>query len=423
MHRGIDEDPLETEYYDWLGVKPDATAADIKKRYYVLALKYHPDKNPSPEAAEKACIISHPAPFHVMQCFKQISDAYHVLSDPQKRKHYNEFGAKKGDEGIAVDPADFFNQVFGLDRFADMIGELNIISELTSVLNEQQGEGEPAESSPKEDNATDSDRKSNAGPAGGTSTAVGLHSGGSINEAASPTSVKKHDTKAEKKRLKEEMAKKEEEHRRKNEERIQKLTEKLRYKLEAFTDVYHAQGKKVAEEQWRRQVNSEASDLRQEALGADLLNTIGHIYSFKAQKYIERQEFMGGFKNVLASVKEKGQIIGGTYNVIKAAMDWQRACQELQESEKKEIDEEERKIIEERVMKHGMRAMWMVGKLEIEGVLREVCDRVLYDKLVTKPVRLQRAHALQIMGDIFKAVEKDPNVENPLFPFDFTSPQ
>ncbi|KAI0525543.1 hypothetical protein F5B22DRAFT_346365 [Xylaria bambusicola] len=68
----------ETKLYDQLGVKPDATQDEIKKAYRKAALKYHPDKNKdNPNAAEK---------------FKECSQAYEILSDPEKRKIYDQYG-------------------------------------------------------------------------------------------------------------------------------------------------------------------------------------------------------------------------------------------------------------------------------------------------------------------------------------------
>ncbi len=65
------------DYYEVLEVKKDATKQGIKKAYRKLALKYHPDRNKSPEAEEK---------------FKEISEAYAVLSDDEKRSQYDKFG-------------------------------------------------------------------------------------------------------------------------------------------------------------------------------------------------------------------------------------------------------------------------------------------------------------------------------------------
>lgn len=67
------------EYYQILGVAKTATADEIKKAYRKLALKYHPDKNPDDKAAEEK--------------FKELSEAYAVLSDPEKRQQYDTFGS------------------------------------------------------------------------------------------------------------------------------------------------------------------------------------------------------------------------------------------------------------------------------------------------------------------------------------------
>ncbi len=66
------------DYYKTLGVPRDASAADIKNAYRKLAMQYHPDRNPGDKAAEEK--------------FKEINEAYQVLSDPTKRERYDQVG-------------------------------------------------------------------------------------------------------------------------------------------------------------------------------------------------------------------------------------------------------------------------------------------------------------------------------------------
>lgn len=65
------------DYYEILGIKKGASEDDIKKAYRKQALRYHPDKNKSPGAEEK---------------FKEIAEAYDVLSEPKKKDIYDRFG-------------------------------------------------------------------------------------------------------------------------------------------------------------------------------------------------------------------------------------------------------------------------------------------------------------------------------------------
>ena len=100
------------DYYEVLGVEKNADEAAIKKAYRVLAKKYHPDMNPGDAEAEKK--------------FKEASEAYAVLSDPDKRKQYDQFGHAAFDQGVGgAGGFDFsgmdFSDIFG-DIFGDFFG-------------------------------------------------------------------------------------------------------------------------------------------------------------------------------------------------------------------------------------------------------------------------------------------------------------
>lgn len=104
------------DYYEVLGVSRDADDAALKKAYRQLAKKYHPDTNPGDKEAEAK--------------FKEASEAYAVLSDPEKRRQYDQFGHSAFENGGAggggfdySNMSDIFSDIFGGgDIFGDLFG-------------------------------------------------------------------------------------------------------------------------------------------------------------------------------------------------------------------------------------------------------------------------------------------------------------
>ncbi|MCC8138178.1 MAG: molecular chaperone DnaJ [Clostridiales bacterium] len=98
------------DYYEVLGVDKNADDATLKKAYRALAKKYHPDMNPGDAEAEKK--------------FKEASEAYAILSDPEKRRQYDQFGHAAFEGGAGGGGFDFSNFDFGDmgDIFGDFFG-------------------------------------------------------------------------------------------------------------------------------------------------------------------------------------------------------------------------------------------------------------------------------------------------------------
>ena len=102
------------DYYEVLGVPKNADEEALKKAYRKLAKKYHPDMNPGDEAAAEK--------------FKEASEAYAILSDPQKRQQYDQFGHAAFEQGGGFDASGFdFSDIFGGmggmgDIFSDLFG-------------------------------------------------------------------------------------------------------------------------------------------------------------------------------------------------------------------------------------------------------------------------------------------------------------
>jgi curved DNA-binding protein len=114
------------DYYEVLGVKKDSSAQDIKKVYRKLAMKYHPDRNKGDKEAEEK--------------FKKISEAYAVLSDPEKRKQYDTFGDSGFQQRYSQE--DIFR---GFD-LGDILKEFGLGGGMRGGFRASSGQGSPFES-------------------------------------------------------------------------------------------------------------------------------------------------------------------------------------------------------------------------------------------------------------------------------------
>ncbi|KAG9312538.1 DnaJ-domain-containing protein [Chiua virens] len=358
---GTQEKPLETGYYDLLGVPIDATTEDIKKAYRRLAIKHHPDKNPEDPHAEER--------------FKEIAIAYQTLSDPVLRKKYNEFGPKESaPEGGFVDPEEVFGAIFGGERFLPIIGHISLAHDMKTALQEaDEAEGE---------------------------------SGKEV----------KRDAKGKEIISEEEKARKEEKERKANAEkaearaeRIRKLVENLDRKLSIFTESAIGPDDSDVSQSWRTICQLEADELRNESYGVELLHAIGFVYVSKAKHFLATSQTFFGVGGWLHNVQGKYHVFSETVSTLRSAIELKSVFDQIQAAEKAgNLSPEEKKRLEEQAAEKGLQALFKGTKLEIESVLRETCDRVLEDPTVPRSKATLRAVALQILGEAYVVVRKDP---------------
>lgn len=97
------------DYYEVLGVDKSASADEIKKAYRKMAIKYHPDKNPGDKEAEEK--------------FKEAAEAYDVLSNPEKKQRYDQFG-HAGMSGTAAGGGGFGGGGFSMEDIFSQFGDI-----------------------------------------------------------------------------------------------------------------------------------------------------------------------------------------------------------------------------------------------------------------------------------------------------------
>ncbi|KAL0065201.1 DnaJ-like protein [Marasmius tenuissimus] len=447
--------PVETEYYDLLGVPVDADDSALKKAYRKQAMKYHPDKNPSADAEEK---------------FKEISKAYQVLSDPNLRTVYDKNGKSMVDKegGVNIeDAAGFFANVFGGERFVDYVGEISIMKDMTTAATtmmtdeekeelEKQLNGEgpstpsvagaPQPSTTVETPPTTTS-EAQSPPAGGAApdspptlparpeapsnpshqSSLVVHgekestspppSPGSQTKESKEKEREKERERIEKEReaarkRKEKLREQEKERRKVMEARVATLTQKMIERLRPFVEARHPGDKDDPETiAFEARMRREADDLKLESFGVELLHTIGNVYMMKATSFLKSRKFLG-IPGFFSRLKEKGTLAKDVWGVIGSALSVRDMMLEMEKLQAKgELGEEELRALEMDVTGKIMLASWRGARLEVIQVLREVVDIVLREPGTSDAVLVNRAKGLLLIGAIFKSTVPDESDE------------
>jgi curved DNA-binding protein CbpA len=440
---GTDVAPLDKTYYNILNVAPTATASEIKKAYYSLSLQYHPDRTQNLNDITRR---------EYSERFKLISQAYTILSDPEKRTLYNRYGKDErlignGSAGINLedfDTEEFFRLMFGGEQFMKIIGEFELAKSFKHAISEV------------------------------------------IKDSESKGTEETREQKEEKMRKRLAYA---EERTQAREERVKQLSINLTYKLSVFTESIPVNATDV---QYNEALNNftqitrlDIPNLLSAPYGDHLLHAIGYIYASKAKLWLNKldsqeghfgKRVLGFGKHMQSSWKERVHVVKETVKTVKCAVEWGQSMSKLAQVVDEEaaaasedgkdgqfpfqhhaghleyegfvpsestasassasspppppptssattskhlrhrksaqppvpLTEEQKRKLEADTAAKSMEALWRATKLEIESIERDVCDQVLGDPLAQRETRRRRCIALLIMGDLWQEARGNP---------------
>ncbi|KAH0597595.1 hypothetical protein MHUMG1_04974 [Metarhizium humberi] len=464
---------VDTAYYDTLGVQPTATELQIKKAYRKLAIVHHPDKNPNdPAAHEKFQEIG--------EAYQVLSDtelrkAYDKFG--KDRAKPQEGFTDPAEFFTSIFGGEAFEDWIGE---ISLMKDLTATMDIAMAEGEDQPETPanvefPGTEEAKKQSAQEFAEKEAAAAAAGTQGAPGAPPPPTVvvdeekpsgtahpataagptppprSDATSPApssssrnrtqiplrpalSDRPHDEASiqaaeeelrqkEKKKggltkeQREQLAAYEKERAAIRQKRVDTLAEKLLDRVSVWTET--DKGDDVTRA-FQEKMRLEVENLKMESFGIDILHAIGQTYVSKASGLLRSQKFLGigGF---FSRLKDKGTLVKDTWNTISSALDAQQTVEDMAKMEAKggeDWTEEKRVEYERRVTGKILTAAWRGSKFEIQSVLREVCDSVLYNKKVPLSKRLERAQALVLIGDIFLKAQRSPEEEGDYLVFE-----
>ncbi|KAJ1978717.1 DnaJ-like protein [Dimargaris xerosporica] len=365
---GTDNKPCDTEYYELLQVSSQASADEIKQRYYHFAMSYHPNSILDSEDWNFA---------------RDLFKAYHVLSDATLRQQYNTFGLRMGSTPSAelLDIRDYLHCCLGGDQFVDLIGEVALPKRMQELLIT-----ETLASLEAELNAQTSEQ----GRAG-SRFMVPFQAKPRLTKRQRAARKKQHGIR----RLSYQAA---------FQARVAKLAGVLLSKLSLFTD---SARDALAIDAFQQTMMAEASELIAEMNGACLLALIGKVYLAEARQFITDYEKPSKpaatlkCKHMINNVKIMYSLIESMSLSILFMLTMVAMNQNARPMAQQRLDNDnERAFID---------AFQYSTLMDVENAIRMACDQVLNDSSLTDIAALHRAQALEILGNVYTDIASKAN--------------
>lgn len=350
------------DYYGLLGVPKTAPTDQIKKQYYILARKLHPDKNPDDPLAKDR--------------FQKLGEAYQVLSNADLRAKYDAHGVEGLDVNF-MDSAEFFSMLFGSDRFEHLLGELSL-AQLTRS-------GEPVTSGQQE--KLQLLREERLG--------------------ANLKALLRRWVEGDQTGFRESMAQEGQE--------LAKASFGPTILL-AIGKAYEGQ----AAIYLGGYIQGGLASLKQEGQSIKSKVHLGMmgLKVFQAQQKLEqmdkdqkqRSEAQARMSQQAATpgsipagnVFHQQPGVSGEQEESEQRVEAEAAARAAQQQAENLEHAQLRAQLEEATLPLMLDAMWAANVLDIENILRHVCKKVLYEAMADKQTRKSRAQALQVLGRLFQ---------------------
>lgn len=393
----------EKDLYDILGVPVTATPKEIKKAYYRLAKRLHPDTGLEPSDKK----------------FIALGEAYQVLSDPALRSKYDRNGRKGIEDAELMDTGALFSLIFGSEGFEKYVGELHLVS----MLNEAQAGTEDLENLTKSFYDHDQNlltkfhqmqrevqcasnlrnriqpfvdgcnlKRNTLPPIGATVRLFGLSTvafnglKGVVEDYPPPPIEVGQAQRAI----------------------IRVNGERKQFKVDNFKPVEKVKAlvDPLVHAAFLRDAEKEAKELAATPIGGTLLGTLGYVFIEQAKQYL------GGVSGVLSSIRQKGRGIGHNARLLSGGVKILNAVRKEQflQNEEKSEAKEENQVMDEAAAQFFKKnssllisTVWDACVMDIEATLTKACRKLFIDQGVTREMRMARARALLQLGTIFQS--------------------